>query len=527
LDHQLQLLTAGPRDAPTRQQTMRSAIAWSYDLLSIDSKRLFSQLAVFSGGWTFEAMEAVCHGHVDIIDGASVLLESNLVRRGDQRGDSTRLDMYETIREYALEGLEASREAESLRSRHASYFAGLPARMLPFPPTGLDLAARAGRLDVELANLRAAFTWLLAHDPEAATRLALELRAFWEIRGYYSEGRRWIEAVLAESNVLSDRTRAWATFQLGELVVWQGDYIHANHLASDALEQFEELADRQGIGEALFGMARAAWFMGELDRSTSLFDQANTVSREFGNWFGVAGGIGNLGHIAYQQGNLDRAEQLIEEALALTREHDYVSRSIHCLKSLGQIAFQRGRHARARSLFAESLSTARALRGLRVIADAFDGLALLAHADGQPQQAARLLGAAAAVRAEARFARLAPDRGSIEQLHSALQSLLGADAFEAAVAGGRAMSLDAAIDDALTREPTDSVSPTASPSTRLSKRELEVLHLIAEGKSNQEIAAALFISQHTVANHVASILNKLGLDSRAAAAAWAARGGLI
>jgi non-specific serine/threonine protein kinase len=535
LDRQLTLLTGGTRDLPERQRTMRDAIAWSCDLLSPDEQRLFRQLAVFVGGWTIEAAEAVCDGDsatgsgqaLDVFEGLAALADHSLIQPAAQPDGGTRFGMFETLRAYALEQLEASDEAGAPRERHAAYYAGLPARTLPFPPTGLNTAARVELLDAELANLRAAFAWLLAHDPEAAMQLALDLRAFWEIRGYYSEGRRWIEAGLARPTAVSERTRAWCVVELGELAVWQGDYTLAERLATDARARFEALGDRQGIGKALFGMARGAWFVGDLSRAVDLFDQANAVRRDLGDWFGLAGGLGNLGHIAYQQGELDRAEQLLEEALALTRQHDYVARSIPCLKSLAQIALHRGRYDRARSLFAESLSTARALHGLRAIADAFDGFALLAEAAGQPRRAARLLGAAAAVRDEARVARLTPDQGNVDRLQSELRSFLGTAAFEVASAEGRAMPLDDAIDYALTPETAEDISPVAAPTSSLSKRELDVLRLLVEGQSNQEIAATLFISPHTVATHVANIMNKLGVESRTAAALHAVRHGLV
>jgi non-specific serine/threonine protein kinase len=389
------------------------------------------------------------------------------------------------------------------------------------------MAARAERLNAELANLRAAFTWLLAHDPEAAMQLSLDLRAFWDVRGYYSEGRRWMEAGLANPHAVSDRTRAWCVVVLGEFAVWQGDYTLAERLATEALERFEALDDRPGIGEALFGIARAVWFLGDLNRAVDLFNQAIALKRELRDWFGVIGAMGNLGHIAFQQGDLDRAEQLDEEGLALTREHDYVSRSVFFMKSLGQFALQRGRYDRARALFGECLSTARALRALRPIADAFDGFAVLAQAEGQPERAARLLGAATVVRDEAHVARTTPDRGSIERLQGELRAILGADACEAALAEGRAMVLDEAIEYALTQATIDDSQPTAAPMASLSKRELDVLRLLVEGQSNQEIGAALFISPHTAATHVQNILNKLGLESRGAAAVYAVRHKLV
>jgi non-specific serine/threonine protein kinase len=358
-------------------------------------------------------------------------------------------------------------------------------------------------------------------------QLALDLKAFWDVRGYYSEGRRWIEAGLANPNAVSERTRAWCSAELGNLVVWQGDYALAERLATEALERFEALDDRPGIGEALFGLARAVWFLGDLTRAVDLFTQAIALKREQGDWFGVIGGMGNLAHIAFEQGDLDRAEQLDGEGLALTRDHAYVSRSIHFLKDLGQYAHQRGEYERARAFFAEVLSTARALRALRPIADAFDGFAVLAQAEGQPERAAHLLGAAAAVRDEARVARLTPDLAAVERLHSELQSALGADGCEAALGEGRAMALDEAIEYALTQASADDSQPTAAPTASLSKRELEVLRLLVEGRSNQEIGTALFISPHTAATHVQNILNKLGLESRGAAAVYAVRHKLV
>jgi DNA-binding CsgD family transcriptional regulator len=216
------------------------------------------------------------------------------------------------------------------------------------------------------------------------------------------------------------------------------------------------------------------------------------------------------------------------EALALTRAHGFVNQTVIWLGNLGELALRRGERERARSLLSESLALERELRQPRTIAESLDQLAQLASLEGQPERATRLVGAAAAIREEHGLPRERAALPDHEHLQSALRAALSEATFAAAWAEGQAMSLEQAIDYALAPAATPvAAAPLAPVSDLLSKRELEVLRLVAEGKSNQEIAAALFISPHTVGNHVASIFNKLGLDSRTAAAAYALRHGLV
>jgi non-specific serine/threonine protein kinase len=529
LQHPLPLLAGGARNVAERHQTLRASIAWSYGLLTASEQHLFRQLAVFIGGWTLEAAEAICTPAAGVFDGLSALVDHSLVRQIEQRDGTLRFSMLETIREFAVEQLEASSEADAVAKRHAAYFAAFPVPTLPTPPVGFDTPERAARIEADLANLRAAFAWLLAREPDAAVHLVLDLTAFWAVRAYYSEACRWLEATLADSVALSYRARSLAISDLADNVVWLGDYAQAERLATDALERFEELHDSKGIGDALFCLARAVSFASDFDRGIELYQRVIDVKRELGDWFGIAGAIGNMGVIAQEQGDLDHAEQLLLEALELTRTHDFVSMSSYWLSNLGYLALQRGDREGAGGWLAEALALARELHGVRTIVDCLDGFAQCAHEDGQSVRATRLLTASDALRQESGLALFSFSRLFHERMHQELPSILGAAAFDAAAAEGCAMSLDEAIDYALAPPESSPADPatTGSPASLLSRRELEVLRLLAEGQTNQEIAAALFISPNTVNNHVASILNKLGLDSRTAVATYAVRHGLV
>jgi predicted ATPase len=267
LGQRLQVLTGGPRDSPERQQTLRNTIDWSYKLLDESEQALFWRLGVFVGGCTLEAAEAVCRGWelrggswgsdataptaisqpaTPILEGFKALVDKSLLRRMESSDSEPRFVMLETVREYVLERLEASGETDLLRQWHAGYFVALTEAAEPHI-IGTDQAAWLNRLEAEHDNLRAALEWLLKHrEVEAGLRLAGVLWIFWNVRGYRSEGRRWLEEALERSEGATTAMRAKALNGAGGLAYSQGDYAQATALYEQSLALWQELGDLQG-----------------------------------------------------------------------------------------------------------------------------------------------------------------------------------------------------------------------------------------------------------------------------------------
>ncbi|MFQ5794790.1 MAG: BTAD domain-containing putative transcriptional regulator [Candidatus Bipolaricaulia bacterium] len=255
LGNRLKLLTGGARDLPACQQTLRDTIDWSYDLLNTGERTLFERLSVFVGGGTLEAAEAVCIGadnlelKMDILDGLASLVDKNLLRRKEQADGEPRFLILETIREYGLERLEASGESEAIRRTHADYYLALAEQAEP-KLEGPDQRMWLDRLEVEHDNLRAALVWFEQNgEAEAELRLGGALWGFWHMRGYLSEGRRWLEGALAkgEDRDVSASVRAKALHGAGVLTHEQGDYERATVLYEESLDLRRELGDKPGV----------------------------------------------------------------------------------------------------------------------------------------------------------------------------------------------------------------------------------------------------------------------------------------
>ncbi len=256
LQQRLTLLTGGPQDSPARQRTLRDEIAWSYDLLAPNEQALFRRLAVFVGGFTLEAAQAVCNAAgdlgIDVLDGVASLVDQNLLKRAEQvsrgggysPGTEPRFDMLEMMREFALEQLATSGEDEAIRRQHTSFFLARAE------------AARAviEQLVIDLDNVRTALAWSMADSNrrEIALRLATALRGFWSVNGYWNEGRRWAEAALALTTA-ADHTeaRAAALIDTGAFAVMQGDHLAAHAWLEEGRTLARELGTKKLISRAL------------------------------------------------------------------------------------------------------------------------------------------------------------------------------------------------------------------------------------------------------------------------------------
>jgi predicted ATPase/Tfp pilus assembly protein PilF len=491
LSSRLTLLVGGPRDVPARQQTLRATLDWSYSLLTAAERTLFARLAVFVGGRTLEAIEAVCNpqGDLDVLEGMESLVEKNLLRQEEGVGGEPRLVMLETIHEYARERLEASGEAEEVRRRHAEYFVALAEAAAP-ELTGPQQGAWLQRLEAEHDNLRAALAWSRQQAAwEVGLRLGGALWRFWFMHGHLSEGRRWLEVVLGGSGAAPAPARATALHGAGVLAERQGDYGRATALHAEALALRRELGDRGGIAGSLNNLGIVAHDQGDYGRATALYEEALALHRELGDTSGIASSLNNLGLVAWQQGDYGRAAALHEEALALRRElgdksgiasslnnlavvaqeqGDYgratalyeeslalmrelgdTWRIALALNNLGEVAYEQGNYGRAVALYAESLTLCRAIGNKYVAASCLEGLAAVACAQGQPERGARLVGVAAALRAALSMPLAPNERAAQERTVAAARAALGEDAFAAAWAKGQTLPLEQAIAYAL------------------------------------------------------------------------------
>jgi predicted ATPase len=458
LSSRLKLLTGGARDLPERQQTLRSTIGWSYDLLTREEQVLFQRLAIFAGGCTLEAAETVCPAagglEVDVLEGLGSLVDKSLVRKRDagvQR--EPRFSMLETIREYGLEQMEASGEAETLRRTHAVYYLELAQQAEP-NLTGPEQGIWLDRLEREHDNLRAALAWAGDRGESAlGLRLAGALWRFWYTHGYLSEGRSWLEGMLALPEGAGGREeapmRARALYGAATLASTQDDFDRAVTLWAASLALSREMDDKAVMASALNALGLTALQQGEAKRAAPLFVESLALSRAMGDPWAIARALLSLAQTAYVQGEYSRAEALFEECLALMRQAGSMSHSAVALLYLGHAARAQGNYVRATALYQEGLALSQALGDkLRVLREV-EGLATAVAAQGQAERAVRLLGAAAGLRDLLGSARHPMDRAAVERAEATLRATLGDAAYASAWNAGRALSLDEAIYEAL------------------------------------------------------------------------------
>ena len=329
LERRLDVLTGGPRDLPTRQQTLRAAIDWSHDLLDPPARELFAALAVFSGGCTLAAAEAVCGGDLDAV---SALVDQSLLRRDDAAGEEPRFRMLETIREYARERLDGLPGAAGLRRRHAEHFLALAEQAEPHL-TGPEAPGWLERLEVEHDNLRAALAWT-AEAPERhelELRLATALQYFWRLRGHLSEGRRWLEAALARGGEAPVGVRGRALHAAAVFVDRQGDRAQARRLYEEALALFRSAGDDRLVARTLAELGGISILEEDYERAVALYDETIPLFRESGDLRALTVTLSNLASVAGLQGDYERARELGLEALALARERgDGTRRASRC-----------------------------------------------------------------------------------------------------------------------------------------------------------------------------------------------------
>ncbi len=532
LERRLPLLAGARRDVPQRQRTMRDAIAWSHDLLSPEEQVLFRRLAVFVGGFALEAAEAVAgNAGIDVLEGVVSLVDKSLVQTAEGPGVEGRFSMLETVREFGLERLEASGEAEAVCAGHARFFADLAKAIAPYLPWRSDPDAAVTRLDAEQDNLRAALAWT-AERAELATfvELATSLESYWVRRGRLVEGRAWLDRALGQCEAAPVPLRA-AVVRAGAWIArHQADLGRAEALGEEALALARELGDALGVAHALTVLGFVAEDRGEVARATALFEEALAVGRRLGRPSWPAWSMRNLGRVALLGGDLEVAERWLEGALALFRQEDHRFGVAYVLSELAEVSLGRGGLGRAAALWCERLGLIWDDYGF---CWSLEGLAAIAVAHEEAERAARLLGAAETLRARLGVVHAPSRLPRYEQTVAATRATLSEAALAAAWDEGRRLSPEAARAEAIQAATSAVPGATERGAAQrvadhgLTPRETEVLRLLVEGRSDREIGDALFISHRTVMRHVTGILAKLGVDNRTAATNLAVRQGLV
>ncbi len=403
LDTQLRFLTGGARDLPARQQTMRATLEWSYQLLDEAEKTLFQRLAVFAGGCTLEAAEAVCNADgalPDALASMASLVDKSLLRQRDGVGGEPRFFRLRVIREYAAERLALSGESEAMRRQHAAFFLTL-AEQSRARLTGPEQQVWLDRLEEEHDNLRTALEWFqVTGDVDRGLRLAAALGQFWYIRGHLTEGRRWLDTLLTlqsdagqsttEHQTPSLTARANALNVSGLLAFQQSDFQCAVTRLDTAVTIQRSLGDKQGMALALNTLGRVARQQGDVVRARTLHEEALALWREVGDTWGIARGSLSLGVAAQDQGAYGQALALLSESLALFRQLGDKWLTAFALDFLAATAMFQGDYARALALQDECLALRRELREKRGIAASLNDLGLIAYYQGDYERAAAL-----------------------------------------------------------------------------------------------------------------------------------------
>ncbi len=623
----LRVLTGGPRDAPTRQQALRHAISWSYELLAPQEQALFRRLAVFVGGFTLNAAQAVAADVFasphDVADGIASLMDQSLVQSFEGTPGFTRYGLLETIREFALEHLVADPERLMVQDAHAAWFADLAQRAITAQAPD-ERPDWLWRLQAEHANFRAALTHAEQQgNLNRSLSIAASLWRFWHQRGHWREGYTWLVRLLEQAPTGDGIDPAiWAMAQAGAgwLAHYQNDHVRAEHALELAAAAYQHLGLIDGlvdvlncqslaaqscgehrrsvehgtaalalartlgdpglIAESLSGLSRATRELGDyaqaarlareivalspdsasrmragalltqgdiardLGDSAAVREQCTTglaIFRALGEPLGEGFSLHNLAVAALTDGDLPRAAALCTESLAIFRRGDVQGAITEVLATYGPVLHESGDLTAAQATLLEALRLSHQVGPRWVVAAVLEALASLAVDLGHAAAAVSMISQASAIRT-ALDVPVRPnwqprlDR-ALEEIHSALDTR----AFATAWRHGKHLDLgDLVVQadmDSLLRLAGGSENQTTTPQDTpqaerrntihgLTEREMEVLHLITGGHSNREVGAKLYISPATAARHVANIYNKLGVDSRARATAFAFQHGL-
>ena len=537
LGQSLSLLVAGAGDLPERHQTLRDTIAWSYDLLTPDQRRLFRQVAVFRDGCSLEAAEAVMGEAAlpdpAILDGLQTLIEASLIIHTITASGESRYGTLETIREFAGETLLAAGEFEATRRRHARWYSAFAEARgaRPFHP---ETTARSLELAVEQRNLIAALEWLdSAGEAQGLARLVTALGWSWWLRGDWRLGQPWLDRVWDDQTIrdsLSSTELTSLGLALGLMTAaGADDPRRAIGIFGVCLERSLAGGDALEAIAAGIGLGWVEGMTGDTDAGTRHLEAALQLARGLpaspvaASVTGVV--LNNLCAVHRWAGRFAEATAAVDEGRTFLARADNQTALLFNLIDRSYLARDMGEYASAARLFAEALAPAKGIGDRRYLLGVLEGIATVDIATGDLVRGVRLL---AVLDREFKVFGMAGhtphDRARRDAAALAARSVLGDEAYQSARTEGVRLSLDQAI--ALASEPTAMPVPVPEPGL-LTRRETEILHLLAGGRSNREIAATLFIGERTIESHLERIYAKLGVRRRLAAIAAATRLGLL
>lgn len=558
ISDRLQLLIGGPRDAPERHRTLRALLTWSHDLLDPETRILFRRLGVFVGNGSLSAIESVCNGSGDLTTGVeelvSRLVDQSMVRLEVGLDGEPRVRMLRTIRDFSREQLELSGELDTIRRAHADHFASLirdiPARSWNTGTSECEELTR--RFYPDQANFLSALDVLFADDDlSKAIELVYGLCVFWLEIGEIREGQAWIERILPFLDGV-ERSRQGEVYRLAAIMATEGlDFVAASTYAALAVQVVDEAGKAGEAGDAwvrrrancvnLLGIS--LWFDGKLKEGERLQRESIISMQNHGENVQAAIFLCNLGDCLLEIGMMDEAEPLLEEAFALL-ESKKIGLADLFAGSVASISMERGDLARAGVLFERTLDyfAHPPFRQPKALADRLVRIATLTVKHDHPAAGARLVGAADATHDRLGIREPANELVSYARAVALLREMLGDEQYRTCWTAGYGLTTELVLDEALAvtrwgRDSGLSVGPAARTIARgtedvapvlahLTARERDVLNLIAQGKTNDAIAAELFISPRTVTTHITRAYAKLGVANRAEAVAIAIRAGL-
>jgi predicted ATPase/serine/threonine protein kinase/DNA-binding NarL/FixJ family response regulator len=524
LDDRYTLLTSGSRGAPTRQQTLRWSIDWSYDLCTPLEQQLWGRVSVFAGSFELDAAEEVCgddKAPEGLLDALSSLVDKSILIR-EESDTVVHFRLCETLRDYGREKIVEAGEYEVLRRRHRDWYQQLT----------LDAAAGwisprqlewIDRLDRERPNIREALEFCLSDNDgvEAGLCLAAALFQFALSRGLYSECRHWLDHFLARDAGKPTAERIRAIHADSLLAVVQGDLLAATALIEEGRAIAAQFTDPQIHALLDHADGELALYRDDLPRAVSRLENALEVFGACGDLTLQVAVLQTLGLVYDLLGESQRSIGCYEKALSITESHGESVYRSYTLWAMGVAVWRQGDRGRAVGLLGQALQLAERVNDPLTCSACLEVLACIATEERNVRRAAVLMGAAE---------ELAHSVGGVtivspnllpyqEECETTARRALGEQAFGAAQREGRLMGMDGAVVYALGLQSPD-VNRTAGQSTDLTKRESEVAELVAQGLTNKQIAARLVISPRTAQGHVEHILTKLGFNSRAQIAAW-------
>ncbi len=544
LDERLSILTTGPRDAPNRSSTMENSIAWSYDLLNDHEQRVFRRLAVFAGGFTVSAAEYIL-GNDDAVPSSESpstrqsllsavsldyalgsLMDSSLLRRVDVPDKESRFEMLETIRAFALGQRAIDEDETNVRDRHALWFTTLTERLMDEWSREQDDLWWLDAVEAEHDNVRAALAWLeRSGNRTGLLRLAIAMHPFWEVRSFHDEAVAWTLRGLRPGDTIAPELTLAAHALIGRKRRRQGRFKDALLHYRSALDIAHELGDEKAIADALIGIGKVETNRENYEAAITILTDALGRFESLSDHAGMSTAHYFLTVALYGENEYREAMHHMQAARqALETSGSTFNLSV-MRNPLVHLCCETGDDVGAARALRESLHAWSHSRGANrdILAECLVAAARFAHLRNQPLLAARWIGAAEDLTESVGIPFWGPPPIQYRRLLSGLRAELGEEVFADAVATGRTTAMENVVAEAI--ELTSQQSETRPEI--LTPRERDVLELLVEGLSDQEIASSLFLSVRTVEGHIANIFGKFNVSSRTGAVREAIIRGVI